>query len=803
MHAASASSGGYLEPSHGVQPKPIAERGGFAASIASAPRVALQRKQLYAAFGHAIQQQAGPEEEELLQAKFDPIQRQGPEEKELLQGKFAVVQRQGTEEELLQRKFDPVQRQAGPEEEELLQGKFESLQRQRFEKEKLLQGKFETAQRVEEEEPLQGKFAAAQRVDEEEPLQGKFASKSAAQLEQKSAAKPNDTSLPDGLKSGIESLSGISMGNVKVHYHSSQPAQLNALAYAQGSDIYVAPGQEQHLPHEAWHVVQRAQGRVKPTLQAKGVTINDDTALEHEADVMGAKALQMRRSNYVATGSAAQTATTMQREGEPTEASGVPKEAIGASGEKLRLNFVSIRVRVAPRSSPEPLQRMQIKFPPRLKILPIDTSHGDPKTLVKPLKGNRQALEIIRGSLSLKPVGLEDHEADMLLYVRSLLGLPSFSDEPVTVEREPEVQFGLPSSFLRKILSFLGSHELLEARLVSRQWFHAAMIQVRDRVPYPDKTIFSLLNHVVFPEEFAKGNFTRQAMSKVENLDYAWQQYRATIEGQNNLALVMRIFETETFRKMNKGESEKMETEQIIFKPATPAMWSPQIDDSWILAHIHKQNTLLIMCDPTNVDNFWDRKAKRLTATGREVLLALENGYKTFANTGEIEGIRGGLLLLPRGRSKKTGILPLTLEPQDVRSLLGSFPVRELFQGGELQVGEEEFQSQVSKEVDARIEEQSEAAKKNFNRLRQRWLNRDKAPEAYARQFNTCISMLTPDSHEIPYDRQGKFRDAMGEYLRGQTYLDGLGRKNKTKESEFKAVISEILRLAEEKSGNL
>ena len=30
----------------------------------------------------------------------------------------------------------------------------------------------------------------------------------------------------------------------------------DALAYAQGSDIHLAPGQEQHLPHEAWHVVQ-------------------------------------------------------------------------------------------------------------------------------------------------------------------------------------------------------------------------------------------------------------------------------------------------------------------------------------------------------------------------------------------------------------------------------------------------------------------------------------------------------------------------------------------------------------------
>jgi len=102
----------------------------------------------------------------------------------------------------------------------------------------------------------------------------------------------NKTGLPDNLKAGVENLSGISLDDVKVHYNSSQPAQLNALAYAQGTDIHVASGQEKHLPHEAWHVVQQAQGRVKPTMQMKdGVPINDDKGLEHEADVMGAKAL--------------------------------------------------------------------------------------------------------------------------------------------------------------------------------------------------------------------------------------------------------------------------------------------------------------------------------------------------------------------------------------------------------------------------------------------------------------------------------------------------------------------------------
>lgn len=110
------------------------------------------------------------------------------------------------------------------------------------------------------------------------------------------AVRKNQTGLPDGLKNGIENLSGHSLDDVKVHYRSGKPAQLQAHAYAQGTDIHIAPGQEKHLPHEAWHVVQQKQGRVKPTLQLKGIPVNDDGGLEKEADVMGQKALQAKWS---------------------------------------------------------------------------------------------------------------------------------------------------------------------------------------------------------------------------------------------------------------------------------------------------------------------------------------------------------------------------------------------------------------------------------------------------------------------------------------------------------------------------
>ncbi|GAL84526.1 hypothetical protein MYP_1754 [Sporocytophaga myxococcoides] len=127
------------------------------------------------------------------------------------------------------------------------------------------------------------------------PIQRKH-EKEVAQSPQKneSPEKVNNTGMPDNLKSGIEAMSGLSMDGVKVHYNSDKPKQLKALAYAQGNDIFVGSGQEKHLPHEAWHVVQQKEGRVEPTRKQNGLNINDDKELENEADRMGNKAMQFK-----------------------------------------------------------------------------------------------------------------------------------------------------------------------------------------------------------------------------------------------------------------------------------------------------------------------------------------------------------------------------------------------------------------------------------------------------------------------------------------------------------------------------
>ena len=107
------------------------------------------------------------------------------------------------------------------------------------------------------------------------------------------ADRTSTGSLPPGLRTGIAALTGLDLGGVRVHLNSPEPALQQALAYTQGTNIHVAPGQESHLPHEAWHVVQQAQGRVQPTRQFKRTGLNDDAGLEREADAMGALAARV------------------------------------------------------------------------------------------------------------------------------------------------------------------------------------------------------------------------------------------------------------------------------------------------------------------------------------------------------------------------------------------------------------------------------------------------------------------------------------------------------------------------------
>lgn len=95
---------------------------------------------------------------------------------------------------------------------------------------------------------------------------------------------PNLTGIPTQMKLDLERRSGLSFDDVRVHYNSDKPARIGALAYAQGTQVYMGPGQNRYLGHELGHVIQQKTRKIKATSYYRGVGINDDPSLEHDAD---------------------------------------------------------------------------------------------------------------------------------------------------------------------------------------------------------------------------------------------------------------------------------------------------------------------------------------------------------------------------------------------------------------------------------------------------------------------------------------------------------------------------------------
>lgn len=74
------------------------------------------------------------------------------------------------------------------------------------------------------------------------------------------------------------------MDDVRVEYNASMPGTVGAHAVTTGNRIAVAPGQERHVAHEAWHVAQQKMRKVRADTVWNGFEVNTDRSLEAEAD---------------------------------------------------------------------------------------------------------------------------------------------------------------------------------------------------------------------------------------------------------------------------------------------------------------------------------------------------------------------------------------------------------------------------------------------------------------------------------------------------------------------------------------
>lgn len=105
--------------------------------------------------------------------------------------------------------------------------------------------------------------------------------------QRKAESQACKTGIPHVVRNAFENRYGVSLEDVRIHYNSSKPAELNADAYTQNNHVYIGPGQEKHLNHELGHVIQQKSGRIPATQIINGQPVNDDPRLERDADIIG------------------------------------------------------------------------------------------------------------------------------------------------------------------------------------------------------------------------------------------------------------------------------------------------------------------------------------------------------------------------------------------------------------------------------------------------------------------------------------------------------------------------------------
>lgn len=118
------------------------------------------------------------------------------------------------------------------------------------------------------------------------------------ELAQAAQSDSSGQKLPTAIQQKMETAFDTDFSDVRVHQgHAAQ--SIGALAYTRGSHLHFAPGKykpttpigQQLLAHELAHVMQQRSERITGS-RVGNLTINTDPQLEHEADVLAAKAVR-------------------------------------------------------------------------------------------------------------------------------------------------------------------------------------------------------------------------------------------------------------------------------------------------------------------------------------------------------------------------------------------------------------------------------------------------------------------------------------------------------------------------------
>jgi hypothetical protein len=178
----------------------------------------------------------------------------------------------------------------------------------------------------EEEETNANNMPAQMQEDKEEEIQAKKGQQNPDSPTSKTTNSFAHLNMK--LQTKMQNSFGTSFQDVNIHQNDNSASQMGALAYTQGNNVHFAPGQfnpntqggQELLGHELTHVVQQRQGRVQPTKQGKGLSINDNPSLENEADTMGKKAANGQQTDVAGKGNG------LQKEDDPKYTYGHTKD---------------------------------------------------------------------------------------------------------------------------------------------------------------------------------------------------------------------------------------------------------------------------------------------------------------------------------------------------------------------------------------------------------------------------------------------------------------------------------------------
>jgi hypothetical protein len=169
--------------------------------------------------------------------------------------------------------------------------------------------------------------------------------------------------------------------------------------------------------------------------------------------------------------------------------------------------------------------------------------------------------------------------------------------------------------FLEKILRYCDDEILLKLRLVSI-FFNQRIKQHTERqVPYANKIRFTCS----VAQEFPLGDHN---FSKERALTSGYSLYQS-VKVTRRRAFIEPL--AEKYFLFNKKARAILEPEGTLIEPKLG--WTPEVNDCWVLSHIHRGNYFHLLADPSFYPNFWDATQRRPTALGRELFQIMSAGY--------------------------------------------------------------------------------------------------------------------------------------------------------------------------------